>query len=206
MKKIHVKVTTLAPMLGSQPNNPELHEAYIASKAPDAMSLEEEVAAVGAAEVVEQSMTVFHRHDGRPVLMDYQIKGFFKDTCAAMRKLPSTKSSKIKAYKKEIDGLIFVVPRFIPITFTGEMTTCQRPLRASTPMGERVALANSEQIPEGAQLEFDVICLADGYVDVVKEWLLYGHMRGLGQWRNSGMGRFKHEIVSVEEMEDLFHV
>jgi hypothetical protein len=198
MKKIHVKVTTTESMLGSAPNNKELMESYIASKAPDAMSMAEEIEAVGAEEVLEKSMTVFPRHEGKPILYDYQIKGFFKDSCGALRKVKGTHSSKIKAYKKEIDGLIFVSPRHIEIRFEGEMGNCQRPLRASTPLGERIALANSEEIPAGAVLEFDVTCLADEQVELVKEWLEYGQLRGLGQWRNSGKGRFVCEVAEVD--------
>lgn len=198
MKKIHVKVTTTESMLGSAPNNKELMESYIASKAPDAMSMAEEIEAVGAEEVLEKAMTVFPRHEGKPIMYDYQIKGFFKDSCGALRKVKEKKSSKIKAYKKEIDGLIFVSPRHIEIRFEGEMGNCQRPLRASTPLGERIALANSEEIPAGAILEFDVTCLMDEHVELVKEWLDYGQLRGLGQWRNSGKGRFVCEVAEVD--------
>ena len=77
----------------------------------------------------------------------------------------------------------------------GEMGTCQRPLRASTAQGERIALANSETIPAGSSIEFKVICLSDSYKKAVIEWLDYGSFKGLGQWRNSGKGRFTYEIV-----------
>lgn len=195
MKKIKVTVTTTESMLGSAPNDKELMESYIASKAPDALTMAEEIEAVGTEEVIEKAMTVFPRHDGKPILYDYQIKGFFKDSCGSLRKVKGTHSSKIKAYKKEIDGLIFVSPRHIEIQYTGEMTTCQRPLRAATPMGERIALANSEEIPAGAVLEFEVTCLVDEHVELVKEWLEYGQLRGLGQWRNSGKGRFTCKVT-----------
>lgn len=197
MKKIKVTVTTTESMLGSAPNDKELMESYIASKAPDAMTMAEEIEAVGTEEVIEKAMTVFPRHDGKPILYDYQIKGFFKDSCGSLRKVKGTHSSKIKAYKKEIDGLIFVSPRHIEIQYTGEMTTCQRPLRAATPMGERIALANSEEIPAGAVLEFEVTCLVDEHVELVKEWLEYGQLRGLGQWRNSGKGRFICKVTEA---------
>ena len=39
-------------------------------------------------------------------------------------------------------------------------------------------------------IEFTVKCLVDIYVDIVCEWLDYGELRGMGQWRNSGKGRF----------------
>lgn len=193
-----IRITTMEEMLGSHPNQKDLHEAYIASKAPDAKKLAEEIEAIGEDAVVEKQMTVFPRHEGRPVLYDYQIKGMFKDSCGALRKVSGSESSKIKAYKKEIDGLIFVGPRHIPIMFEGEMGDCQRPLRASTPQGERVAIAHSEAIPAGAVLEFDVLLLSPHLKKAVIEWLDYGKLRGLGQWRNSGKGRFVYEIVEEE--------
>lgn len=197
MKTIKVRITTTEAMLGSAPNSKEIMAEYIASKAPDAMSMQEEIEAVGVEAVEEKQMTVFPRHNGEPIMYDYQLKGFFKDSCGALRKVPGSKSSKIKAYKKEIDGLIFVEPRHIPIRFEGEMSTCQRPLRAATPMGERIALASSEEIPAGAVLEFEVTCLVDSQVELAKEWLDYGRLRGLGQWRNSGKGRFIYECEEV---------
>lgn len=149
-------------------------------------------------EVVEKTMTVFPRDNGVPIYWDYQIKGFFKDACGMLRKVAGSKSSKIKAYKKEIDGLIFVEERKIPIHFDGEMSTCQRPLRGQTAQGERIALANSESIPAGSWVEFTVKCLCDSHEAVVREWLDYGELRGIGQWRNSGKGRFKWEELKIK--------
>ena len=197
MKEITVKITLLEDMLGTSSADKEIHETYIASKAPDAMSTAEEVAAVGVEEVIEKAMTVFPRDkDGCPIVWDYQIKGMFKDACGMLRKVKGTKSSNIKAYKKDIDGLIFVTPRKIRIDLSGEMSTLQRPLRASTPQGERVALANSETVPAGSTLELKIVCLSDDHIDIVKEWLDYGLLRGLGQWRNAGYGRFSYEVIA----------
>ena len=95
-----------------------------------------------------------------------------------------------------IDGLIFPQPRKIPIVFDGEIGDCQRPLRAQTAQGERVSLASSDEIPAGATLTFDILCLDENHVPAVKEWLDYGALRGLGQWRNSGKGRFTWEEVT----------
>ena len=187
-------------MLGTASSNPEIHEEYIASKAPDAPTREEEVAALGAEEVFEKGMTVFPRDkDGNPILWDYQIKGFFKDACQSLRKVPGSACGKIKSYKKEIDGLIFVEPRAIPINFEGPITTCQRPLRANTAQGERVALASSEAIPAGATLEFEIKLLLPDHETAIMEMLDYGKLRGFGQWRNSGKGRFDFELLERRE-------
>ena len=190
MKELKIKVTTIEEMLGTASANPEIHEEFIASKAPDAKSTEEEVAALGADEVFEKQMTVFPRQNDKPIMWDYQWKGFFKDTCSSLRKVPKTESSKIKAFKKEIDGLIFVMDRAIPINFDGKMGVCQRPLRAQTAQGERIALASSESIPAGATMTFTIRCLVDEHEKAVREWLDYGVLRGIGQWRNSGKGRY----------------
>ena len=195
MKEIKVRITLLEEMLGTASANPEIHEEFIASKAPDALSMEEEIEALGVDEVIEKGKTVFPRNkDGNPIVWDYQIKGFFKDACGMLRKVSGSESEKIKAFKKEIDGLIFVTPRQIPINLSGEMGDCQRPLRAQTAQGERVALANSETVPVGSTMEFSVVCYVDKDEKAVREWLEYGRMRGLGQWRNSGAGRFSCEI------------
>lgn len=195
MKQIKVRITTTEEMLGTASANPEIHSEFIASKAPDAPKMAEEVEAVGAEEVFEKAMTVFPKVNDAPVMWDYQWKGFFKDTCSSLRKVTGTESSKIKAFKKEIDGLIFVEPRAIPIVFDGKMGVCQRPLRGQTPQGERIALASSESIPAGATMEFTITCMLDNQEAAVREWLDYGKWRGIGQWRNSGKGRFTWEEI-----------
>ena len=107
----------------------------------------------------------------------------------------TTKSSKIKAYKKIIDGLIFASPRMIPLEIEGGIGNCQRPLRAQTAQGERVSLANSEELPAGTTAEFFVDLFDDAHEELVLEWLEYGKLRGLGQWRNSGKGRFEFDVL-----------
>lgn len=201
MKKIEVEITFLEPVLGTWPANPNVAREFIASKSPDAATIEDEVAALGAEAAADKAMTVFPRDEGgRPVLYDYQIKGFFKDACGMLgriggkteagKKKAVNESGKMTAYKKVIDGLIFVGPRMIRLEVNGAMRECQRPLRAQTPQGERVSLANSEEIPAGSRCQFEVLCMDDAHVAAVREWLDYGQLRGLGQWRNSGKGRF----------------
>ena len=193
MTKVHVKLTFTDDLLGTSSGNPELHREFIASKAPDAAKMEEEVASLGVEAVEEKSMTVFPKMaDGTPYLWDYQIRGFFKEICGAMRGIPGTKSSKVKAYKKKVDNTIFVEPREIPLDLHSmKIADCQRPLRASTMQGERIALANSEVCPQGTTCEFDVLCMVDEDADMLREWLEYGKYKGIGQWRNSGKGRFE---------------
>ena len=199
MKNLKIKVTFTEELLGTASANPEIHREFIAAQAPDAQSREEEVEAIGAEEVFEKGMTVFPRVDGKPIAWDYQWKGFLKDAVGMLRKVTGSEASKVKAYKKEIDGLIFVTPRAIPIEFQGEMGLCQRPLRGQTAQGERVALATSESIPAGATMTFTFMFLTDAHEKLVREALDYGSLRGFGQWRNSGKGRFTWEEVKDQQ-------
>ena len=200
MLEKRVRITFTEPILGTLPSDPEVHSHYVASKAPDAKSIREEIEALGVDEVEERSITVFsHMEDGTPCLWDYQLKGFMKDACGMLRRVPGTKSAKLTAYKKVIDGLIFTGPRKIPLWMPIDLdlsdTDCQRPLRASTPQGERIALAHSEEAPIGTYIEVTIKCLDDRLWPTVKEWLDYGALRGIGQWRNSGRGRFAWEEI-----------
>ena len=61
-----------------------------------------------------------------------------------------------------------------------------------------MSIANSETIPAGAFVEFTVLMLTDTHEKAVREWLNYGMLRGLGQWRNSGKGRFTWEEIKPE--------
>lgn len=204
MITLRVRLTFIEPALGTQPADEGIFRRYIASKAPEdeRIKIEDEVAALGVDEVIEKGMTIFPKlPDGTPFVYDYQIKGFFKGACSALRKLPETNSSKLKAYKKEIDQLIFPTPRRIPVQLAGPAETCERPLRASTPQGERIGLAISEEIPEGSCMEFNIHLLYDADEKLVREWLNYGVLHGLGQWRNSGKGRFVWELLSREAFD-----
>jgi hypothetical protein len=190
-KIIKVQITLTEEMLGTASSNAEIHREFIASKAPDAETREEEVAALGSEAVADKAMTVFPREAGQPFIFDYQMKGFLKDACGSLARVEGTMSNKLKAYKKVIDGTVFVQPRKLMLELHGGVIgNCQRPLRAVTAQGERIALANSETAPVGTTLTMDFVLLDDRTEKILREWLDYGALRGIGQWRNSGKGRF----------------
>lgn len=191
MKNMRIKITLTEEMLGMSPSNPEIYNEFIASNAPDAPTREEEIESIGVEAVQEKGTTIFLRtDDGVPFLWDYQIKGFFKDTVGMLRRVPGSECSKVKAFKKEIDGLLFVAERKIPIALSGDIGLCQRPLRTDGPTGSRTALASSETVPAGSTIELTLVLMRDDMAKWVTECLDYGILRGLGQWRNSGKGRF----------------
>lgn len=196
MKKYRVTVTFTEPLLGTAPLNRQLYTDYIADSAPSIAAVEEEVMTID--EAMEKGTTGFHRLDGQPIIYDYVVKGFFKDAAGMLRRVKDTQSSKLTAYKKIIDGLVFVKPRQIPLTVVGELSILERPLRAQTAQGERVALSRSEMVAGGSSMEFTVLVL-DGVVTeaTLREWLDYGELRGFGQWRNGGWGCFTYTMESA---------
>ena len=120
--------------------------------------------------------------------------------------MTGTKTSKATAYIKTVDNFVFVfgpyrdrervLPLYMPMDLDLLATDCQRPLRAQTMRGERVALAHSEEAPAGTYFECTIECLRDADMALVREWLDYGRYKGIGQWRNSGLGRFRWEEVA----------
>ena len=231
MKTIRFKLTFIDQILATTPGNEEIYSDYIASKAFDVKTKvedpkdEKQVAAakkearentdeekealhtmLDGMEEIEKGTTFFFKDEnGNPYIYSYWLYGFFKSACSALKKVPGTLSSKIKAYKKEIDLLFKVFPdasdkstRHIKLENYGELGMCERPLRAQTMQGERVALSRSESAQPGTTIEFDVVLLRDTDEDVLMEWMDYGVFNGLGQWRNSGKGAFEYEVIAKD--------
>lgn len=189
-----MQLTFVTDILGTVPMNKQIYEDYIADKlgAPP-----EAAGEVDTVLEMEKGKTGFHRlPSGTPMLYDYVIKGFLKDACGMLNRVEDSESKKIKAYKKVIDGLIFIDPRMIPIEVNGKLGELQRPLRAQTAQGERVALAVSETIPAGSGINFTLDVLDNKSVpeSLIREWFDYGRYRGLGQWRNGSWGRFSYTV------------
>lgn len=143
------------------------------------------------------------RESGKPHLWDYQIKGFLKDSLGMLRQVPGQVSFGQTAYKKLVDGLIFVTPRkiFLQTPPGTGVSECQRPLRTSGPTGERTALANSETAPIGTVIDVNFTVFSHIHVPILRELLEYGMLRGIGAWRNSGKGRFTCEDVTPEDIK-----
>lgn len=196
-----IKLTFTEDVLGTASANPDIHREFIASKAPDAEGIKEEVAALGVEACIEKSMTVFPKFDGKPFFWDYQIKGFFKEAIGALIEiLPEQKVGKSKlskfTHKRIVDNYIFIAPRKVVVD--GKLgNVCVRPLRADTMQGERVALASSETVEAGSSITFEVKFLVPSLEALVRAALDYGANKGIGQWRNSGKGRFTWEEVGA---------
>jgi len=207
MQSHKLRISLGQEMLGTKSADPDLVREFIASKRPEGVD-EEEVEAVERRDLEEdlsRATTVFPRTKAQePFIYDYQVVGFFKDACGALRRAPGTFSNGLTAYRKIIDGLVFVRPREIVARLPegGTIGWCQRPLRAQTAQGERVCLARSESLPVGTTFDLEIVLVSavvqngkkkQDLLEIVEEWLDYGQLRGLGQWRNSGKGRFAYE-------------
>lgn len=200
-----VKITFLEGTLGTASANPDVHSEFIASKSADAAKAKQEVAALPADELVEKSVTVFSRgENGEPILWDYQIKGFLKETLGILMEyvesacsLGNAKLSKW-TYKKVVDNAVNVTPRRIPLVMPkgGNITHCVRPLRADTMRGARIALATSEEVPAGTTIEVEITTLHKKLDELIVKCLDNGAQKGIGQWRNSGKGRFEWELIA----------
>jgi hypothetical protein len=212
LKSMKVRITLDEEMLGTMPNNKEIYSTFIASKSPDAKTREQEIEEFGCDAIEDRGKSVFLVDENGRYLYDYHIKGFFKDACRALRRGTGTISGMLTAYKQIIDGMVFPKPRKIYLCIPDGMSPgeCQRPLRADTPKGSITSVVCSETVPAGTSLEVKIVFfelekrpkikrgdkeVKLGMQDFIEEWLDYGALRGLGQWRNSGKGVFSYEII-----------
>ena len=212
MKQIRVRLTFISEILGTQPGNQAIHTTYVASKAPDAEKMADEIAAIGAEMVTEKTMTIFPRNaEGDEIFWAYQIRGFFKTSQQTLNRIYEKKKfPNMTAFKTKIDNLVFV--KAVQDRWDGRETgiiihypegveesyDCERPLRAETAQGPRVALAHSETCPEGSWIEMDIMTRADDLMKYVPEWLNSGIYYGISQWRNAGKGRFVWEQLDED--------
>ena len=204
---LNVRMTFIDQILGACPCDEEIYKTYLASEwrkkekkynqahpeeITKKISEEADKLPTLEEEMEEMKLTVFLRDsDGNPALDQHVIKGFFKNAAKAFYAI----NKPLPAYKTKIDNLIFVGPDMITIHTDEEITVNERPLRAETAQGPRVALAASEAINAGAYIDVQIKIMDPTLLPHVMDWLHYGELNGLGQWHNGGKGRFKFEIL-----------
>lgn len=198
------RLTGFTPLLGSQPAKEEIRTEYIASKAPSPERGREEDAMLP--DLDSKGLTVFLRRpeDDALSMMDYHVIAFLKAACSVL-----AAENGIKQAASKVNTYVFAEPRVIPVLRNGkpiidEDSVLERPLRAQTMQGPRVALAASERVDDPWTIEFTLKLIANEGTPKSKavSWealeaaLDYGALRGLGQWRNGGWGRFAWERVA----------
>lgn len=214
---IHLRCEFIEPILGSNPGSQQVASDYVSKLAPDAKSRKEEVELYGEEDVEDTLTTKFYQQviDGRTryYLLTYQIEGFLKAAAEALKRAGQVE---VTAFKKTLNQIVFAsgspglpIERKIEIIRppkTG-VTTNQRPLKASTPKGDRTALASSEELPKGSKFELWIHLLDPRVADYILSLIEYGELSGISQWRNAGYGRFHAEVeVAPDVWEPVRYV
>jgi len=192
-KRYRVEIELIERILGSQPTNP---------KARRFLELREDEEVPTSTEVFKMT---FFRKDGRPVLMDYEIKGYLKEAASILpqflgipgrrREVPSP-----TFVKGQLDRWLFVSPRHVP--FIGPDGRIKEDvdgsiihfLRAMTRQGPRVTPLESDFIEAGARLAFTISVIEHCPIseEALRAWLAYAEEgMGLLVWRTAGYGRFR---------------
>jgi hypothetical protein len=189
--------------MGTKPADPDVFAKYIGSLHPSGTVQRDELDNAKAREAT--GTTIFHRDvsDDAPIIYDYQVKGFIKAACTATNRFDKEYRNglgKLTACRAKITEALFIKPRIIRMEMPKglERGVCERPLIAETAQGKRVTVVRSETVPAGTVLDFEIHLFAKELLPHLKVWLNYGLMIGLGQWRNSGKGQFKWELMNPE--------
>jgi hypothetical protein len=205
-----VKIRLTSNILGTVPRTQGVYRAYISQVARQALVKSGKLANGQAAteeaidhciaeseqsvrEVEERGWTGFHQDDeGVAFLYNYHVRGFLAESARRQNPLVVGNTTYKQAQDK-IKGYVFVLDRYI---YLGRVDgVVERPLRAMTAMGPRIALARSDYIEAGKELTFHVAILGnvfkeEHHVPILRQLLAYGELQGLGQWRTGGHGQF----------------
>lgn len=196
VQELKVKINFIQPILGSMPADEELYTKYIAEKAPADWLKDEEVEEHQEKEY-DRNVTVFPQDEKGIFLYNYHVKGFLKNAGNVLKE-----QLKIKNLRNKLDDYLFIKERKIYLirndrVIEEEDEVLERPLRAMTMQGERIALTASEMINPPAQAEFTIQLVEHKEItmNTIRELLDYGKLQGIGQWRNGGYGQFEWEEI-----------
>jgi hypothetical protein len=187
------------PLLGTIPKNRDVWSEHVRTQLTgedeaELMEQAEDAHLADEAEVGERGWTTFYVDEaGRPILFDYQLKGFLKEAANTTKE-----TLKLKNLRHHVEQEVFVFPRRLVL---GDAVDgyIERPLRAMTQKGPRVTVVRSDRIdPDGRRYEHELRVLATSKIDsdVLNTILGYAAYKGLGQWRNGGYGRFEFTLAT----------
>lgn len=199
-RKFRIKGTDT--LLGSSPANKEVFTEFLVGKTK---TPEEKQAALADVENIDENLekgtTVFYRNNGGLILKGYQVKGFLKAAAKALKD-----QLNLKSYLSKVDTYVFVMEKDIPIMRDGEQITepdgfLERPQRCETAQGPRISLAKSEEVQAPWYIDVTIRVVENTKtaksaaidMDMIKDFLDYGALSGLLQWRNAGHGTFEYE-------------
>lgn len=163
----------------------------------------------------DQKSTVFMRDDDKyPILSTHMIIGNFKENLKSMVNNSEKGSTAVKSKVSASEIMstdVKVIEDFVRPSLdiirneNGKAKLLERPIRFERMGKTMTAIALSEQLPEGAEIEFTLRVRAGSpFLDVLPDLLEMGKLNGIGQWRGSGKkGIFCYKI---EECEDPGHL
>ena len=202
------RIRMIEDLLGTSPLDQELYKNFIQKKkdelitsgklvkAPPIISGVEETQeeAEYVKEQEEKGMTGFLFDPQKGLFVfDYWIKGFFKNSANVLKEILG-----YRGLKQKVTNFLYVGPRQIFLGKKEADDILERPLRFMSKMGEKVALAASQILLKGLEIDFKVGVIPHPEVTLeLADFLLkYGQFMGLGQWRNGGYGRF--DVIMVD--------
>lgn len=199
-RKFRIKGTDT--LLGSSPANKEVFTEFLVGKTKTPKEKQAALADVeNIDENLEKGTTVFYRNNGGLILKGYQVKGFLKAAAKALKD-----QLNLKSYLSKVDTYVFVMEKDIPIMRDGEQITepdgfLERPQRCETAQGPRISLAKSEEVQAPWYIDVTIRVVENTKtaksaaidMDMIKDFLDYGALSGLLQWRNAGHGTFEYE-------------
>lgn len=205
-EKRKYRLTGITKLLGSQPANPAVRTAYVASKAPNQDKADDETDHLPE-DLDSLNLSVFLRNKGSLCISDYVIKGFLKEAGKVMKGQIG-----IAQPASKVDNFVLIEPMYLTLWRGGEEIDVadgdfERPLRAQTMQGERVTVVASEYVLPPWQVEFEITLLENEKTarsvaldfEAIESMLDYGQIKGLGQWRNGQNGRFTWERIDEHE-------
>ena len=182
------------PILGTIPKHQGVWSEHVRTHLAGDDETGETANLADVAEVTEKGWTGFHANaDGKPILYDYQFKGFLKEAGNTIKA-----ELGVTALRSHIEQSVFVFPRQIVLADAPD-GFLERPLRAMTMQGPRVSVIRSDLVNPGRVYEAELRVLEKSKVTekVLRACLDYGAMKGLGQWRNGGYGRFAYTLEAA---------
>jgi len=218
VETLNIKVQFTEPLLATASGNKELHSEFQVARAAEfrgeqseaelRKKIAEELGTMPPEEIIDKTSTVFVRDENGLFVWDYQWRGYFKEQVGALIELGDLEKISKWMYKRVVDNTLFIKPRRIYLREPDGAIiqvphgSLERPLRASTMQGERVALARSEFVRAGTRCEFQIHLLHSTNknsawgalnLEVVQSALTMGGLKGTGQWRGGGWGTFTWE-------------
>ena len=235
MTTIRVKCTLIEEALGLNAADPDIHAKFVELKkaklkkaeadeisanldkehdeikrmADERRKLKNDIDSLRT-DAAENSLSVFFidEETKKPYFTKHQIRGYIKDKFTILKELKRGSFATFKKMPKTVvNRQVFVGPDKILIDLPPgeEMGRCTRPIRIEKFPVEENSIKVSESVPAGSTLKFSVGILDDSLKDCVIEALEYGALHGLGQWRNSGKGRFHFAIWDEKKKKWIDH-